>query len=64
VIDLGPEGGERGGRVVATGTPEQVARNSQSYTGKFLSRVLNHHGNGGGTARRNGPAGIRQNHAK
>jgi excinuclease ABC subunit A len=41
VIDLGPEGGERGGRVVATGTPEQVARNSQSYTGKFLARVLN-----------------------
>jgi excinuclease ABC subunit A len=42
VIDLGPEGGERGGRVVAAGTPEQVARNSQSYTGKFLARVLNH----------------------
>ncbi|MBI1750938.1 MAG: excinuclease ABC subunit UvrA [Acidobacteria bacterium] len=40
VIDLGPEGGERGGQVVATGTPEQVARNSQSYTGKFLSRAL------------------------
>jgi excinuclease ABC subunit A len=42
VIDLGPEGGERGGRVVATGTPEQVARNSQSCTGKFLARALNH----------------------
>jgi excinuclease ABC subunit A len=42
VIDLGPEGGERGGRVVAVGTPEQVARNSQSYTGKFLARALNH----------------------
>jgi excinuclease ABC subunit A len=47
VIDLGPEGGERGGRVVATGTPEQVARNSQSYTGKFLARVLNSNGNRG-----------------
>ncbi|HWQ03495.1 MAG TPA: hypothetical protein VNL38_03360, partial [Candidatus Nitrosotenuis sp.] len=45
VIDLGPEGGERGGQVVATGTPEQVARNAQSYTGKFLARVLNHSGN-------------------
>jgi len=45
VIDLGPEGGERGGRVVAAGTPEQVARNAQSYTGKFLQRVLNHNGN-------------------
>jgi excinuclease ABC subunit A len=41
VIDLGPEGGEAGGRVVAIGTPEQVARNSQSYTGKFLARALN-----------------------
>jgi excinuclease ABC subunit A len=44
VIDLGPEGGEAGGRVVAAGTPEQVARNAQSYTGKFLQRVLNHNG--------------------
>jgi excinuclease ABC subunit A len=41
VIDLGPEGGDEGGRIVAAGTPEQVARNSQSHTGKFLSRVLN-----------------------
>jgi len=41
VIDLGPEGGDAGGRVVAAGTPEQVARNSQSHTGKYLARVLN-----------------------
>ena len=40
MIDLGPEGGDAGGRVVAAGTPEQVARNSQSHTGKFLARVL------------------------
>ncbi|HEY4837107.1 MAG TPA: hypothetical protein VIH72_00780, partial [Candidatus Acidoferrales bacterium] len=40
VIDLGPEGGTKGGRIVATGTPEQVARNAQSHTGKFLARVL------------------------
>jgi excinuclease ABC subunit A len=40
LIDLGPEGGERGGRIVATGTPEQVARNAQSYTGRFLARAL------------------------
>jgi excinuclease ABC subunit A len=40
VIDLGPEGGDAGGRVVAAGTPEQVARNSQSHTGKFLVRSL------------------------
>ena len=48
VIDLGPEGGERGGRVVATGTPEQVSRNPQSYTGKFLARVLQNYSNARG----------------
>jgi excinuclease ABC subunit A len=41
VIDLGPEGGDAGGRVVAVGTPEQVARNSQSLTGTFIAGVLN-----------------------
>jgi len=41
VIDLGPQGGDEGGRVIAVGTPEQVARNSQSQTGKFLARLLN-----------------------
>jgi excinuclease ABC subunit A len=40
VIDLGPEGGEGGGRVVAEGTPEQVARNKGSHTGGFLRSVL------------------------
>jgi len=40
VIDLGPEGGEGGGRIVAAGTPEQVARNKGSHTGRFLRRVL------------------------
>ena len=45
LIDLGPEGGEQGGKIIATGTPEQVARNAQSYTGKYLARVL---GNGNG----------------
>src|SRR5690242_14679261 len=44
LIDLGPEGGDQGGKIIATGTPEQVARNTQSHTGRFLSRVLN--GNG------------------
>jgi len=46
VIDLGPEGGDEGGHVIAAGTPEQVARNSQSHTGKYLARVLNARGNG------------------
>ena len=41
VIDLGPEGGDEGGFVVATGTPEDLARMPESYTGQFLKRVLN-----------------------
>jgi excinuclease ABC subunit A len=40
VIDLGPEGGDRGGEVVATGTPEEVARVPESYTGQFLKKLL------------------------
>ena len=40
IIDLGPEGGERGGRIVATGTPEEVAQVKESYTGQFLARML------------------------
>jgi excinuclease ABC subunit A len=40
IIDLGPEGGEEGGRVIATGTPEQVAAGPDSYTGAFLAEVL------------------------
>lgn len=40
LIDLGPEGGEGGGTVVATGTPEEVATNPQSYTGKYLKYLL------------------------
>jgi excinuclease ABC subunit A len=40
VIDLGPEGGSRGGQVIATGTPEQIAKVRESYTGQFLSRIL------------------------
>ena len=40
VIDLGPEGGEAGGRIVAEGTPEEVAANPHSYTGQFLRKVL------------------------
>jgi len=58
LIDLGPEGGDQGGKIIATGTPEQVARNTQSHTGLFLARVLN--GNGQAKRPANGaskPAG-------
>jgi excinuclease ABC subunit A len=50
VIDLGPEGGDKGGKIIATGTPEQIARNAQSHTGRYLARVLN----GNGQAKRGG----------
>lgn len=40
IIDLGPEGGDDGGEVIASGTPEQVAQNGNSYTGKFLKKIL------------------------
>lgn len=41
IIDLGPEGGEGGGQIIAEGTPEQVARIKESYTGQFLAKILN-----------------------
>jgi excinuclease ABC subunit A len=41
IIDLGPEGGEGGGRVVAVGTPEEVAECEGSYTGKYIRKKLN-----------------------
>ena len=40
VIDIGPEGGEGGGQIVAKGTPEEVANNEKSYTGKYLKKAL------------------------
>jgi len=40
LIDLGPEGGEEGGQIVAEGTPTEVAKNPKSWTGKYLSRYL------------------------
>ncbi len=40
IIDLGPESGEKGGEVIAIGTPEQIAKNERSYTGKFLKKIL------------------------
>jgi len=40
VIDLGPEGGDGGGRVIVEGTPEQVAKTPESHTGRFLAPLL------------------------
>ena len=40
IIDLGPEGGEKGGEIVAEGTPKDVSRVKRSYTGKFLAEAL------------------------
>ena len=40
IIDLGPEGGDNGGEIVATGTPEQIVKNDRSYTVKFLKKYL------------------------
>ena len=40
IIDLGPEGGDRGGQVIAVGSPEQIVKNEKSYTGKFLKKYL------------------------
>jgi excinuclease ABC subunit A len=45
VIDLGPEGGSRGGEVVAVGTPETIAKAENSYTGQWLARILPPNGN-------------------
>ena len=56
IIDLGPEGGNAGGRIVAQGTPEQVARNKKSYTGQALARILNVHAGGNAAAASSHPA--------
>jgi excinuclease ABC subunit A len=56
VIDLGPEGGARGGKIVGAGPPEAIAKLPGSYTGKYLARLLNRNtaGNGDGAVRSNG----------
>ena len=40
IIDMGPEGGQGGGKVIATGTPEDVAKNAKSETGRYLKKIL------------------------
>ena len=41
IIDLGPEGGDKGGKIVACGTPEEIAKCTKSYTGQYLKKILN-----------------------
>ncbi|MEE9551678.1 MAG: excinuclease ABC subunit UvrA, partial [Gammaproteobacteria bacterium] len=45
IIDLGPEGGDGGGKIIATGTPEEVIKNTKSYTGKYLKPILERYKN-------------------
>ena len=40
IIDLGPDGGDNGGQIIALGTPEEVSQNPKSYTGQFLKDIL------------------------
>jgi excinuclease ABC subunit A len=54
VIDLGPEGGERGGYIVGSGPPEVIANLPKSYTGKFLTGILNGNGSSGNGSSRSG----------
>jgi len=57
LVDLGPEGGDLGGKIIATGTPEQVARNNQSHTGRFLHKLFAQNGKAnGGNGAKNGQA--------
>ena len=46
IIDLGPEGGEGGGEIIATGTPEEIIKNKKSYTGRFLAPLIEDKKNG------------------
>ena len=40
IIDIGPEGGDKGGKIIAQGTPEEIAQNPDSYTGQYVARYL------------------------
>ncbi|HKA99209.1 MAG TPA: excinuclease ABC subunit UvrA, partial [Methyloceanibacter sp.] len=51
IVDLGPEGGDAGGEVVAVGTPEEIAASPQSYTGRYLKQVMDRRGKGAGAKR-------------
>ena len=50
IVDLGPEGGDGGGEIVATGTPEEIVKQKRSYTGAFLKEVMSRRGKYGQAA--------------
>jgi excinuclease ABC subunit A len=56
IVDLGPEGGDKGGQVVATGTPEEIARYAASYTGAYISEMLERNAQRGRAGRKAAPA--------
>jgi len=59
IIDLGPEGGDKGGEVIAVGTPEEVAKDAASYTGVYIAQMLKRNAprrNAGKNTRKNGKA--------
>jgi len=56
LIDLGPGAGDKGGKLIATGTPEQLAANAKSFTGKYLKRLLKPTGRGPAPAKAKSPA--------
>jgi excinuclease ABC subunit A len=43
ILDIGPEGGDKGGEIVATGTPEEICKEKRSYTGEYLKPILERH---------------------
>ena len=52
ILDFGPEGGDGGGQIVAAGSPEQIAREPESWTGRYLAGVLSRHAERRGKARK------------
>jgi excinuclease ABC subunit A len=60
LVDLGPDGGDRGGEIVAEGTPEDVAKVARSYTGQFLAKILDKKPAKGSKASGSTPAAARR----
>jgi excinuclease ABC subunit A len=64
ILDFGPEGGDGGGRIVTTGTPEQVAADKKSWTGKYLAEVLRRHDERRASRRKTVKAPVSETRAK